>query len=173
MYIIFTGNGKGKTTAALGYALRALGTGRRVLMVEFIKGPWMSGEDTSVKAFKSKFKLVKTGKGFVGILNDKLPWIEHQRAAQKGVELAAKEIASGRWEVVILDEIHVAIALKLVAQADLIKLVEAAHSRKIDIVATGREAAPEQIALADMVTEMREIKHPFQSGVAARAGVEF
>ena len=173
MYIIFTGNGKGKTTAALGQGLRALGTGKSVLMVQFIKGPWKSGEDTSVKKLAPKFKIVKMGKGFVGILNDVLPWLEHQKAAQEGVQFAMEQIKEKKWDMVILDEIHVAISLKLICQADLDKLVNEATALGIDIVATGREATPEQIAKADLVTEMQEMKHPYYAGQKAAKGIEF
>ncbi len=173
MYIIFTGNGKGKTTAALGHALRALGNSKRVLMIQFIKGPWKSGEDESAKDLSPQFKIVKTGKGFVGILNDTLPWREHQKAALKGVEFAAEQIASGKWDTIILDEIHVAIALKLIPQSSLDTLVTKARKQGMDIIATGREAAAEQIEHADLVTEMREVKHPYQTGQEAVQGVEF
>lgn len=173
MYLIFTGNGKGKTTASLGQALRALGGGKRVLMVEFIKGPWKSGEDESIKVFKTKFKLIKTGKGFVGILGDKLPWVEHQKAALVGIETAKKQLATKKWGVLILDEIHVAIALKLVPESDLDMLVAQAKELGVDIIATGREASARQIAQADLVTEMREIKHPYSSGAPAAKGIEY
>ncbi len=173
MYLIFTGNGKGKTTASLGHALRAIGCGKKVLMVQFIKGPWKSGEDESAKLLGSKLKIVKTGKGFVGILGDKLPWTEHQQAALKGVEYAMKELQSRKWGVLILDEIHVAIALKLLAQSHLNALVAKAKELDVDIIATGREAAEDQIAQADLVTEMREIKHPYAIGSEAKKGIEY
>jgi cob(I)alamin adenosyltransferase len=173
MYLIFTGSGKGKTTAALGHAMRAIGNGKKVLMVQFIKGPWKSGEDESVKAFGAQFKIVKTGKGFVGILGDKLPWMEHQKAALEGAEYAMQQLKTGKWGVLILDEIHVAIALKLLAQSHLNELVMAAKESGMDIIATGREAAEDQIALADLVTEMREIKHPYAAGIEAKKGVEY
>lgn len=173
MYLIFTGNGKGKTTAALGHAMRAIGNGKKVLMVQFIKGPWKSGEDESMKIFGAKFKIVKTGKGFVGILGDKLPWREHQTAALEGVEYAMKQLKTKKWGVLILDEIHVAIALKLLTQAHLNELVMAAKELDIDVIATGREAAEDQITLADLVTEMREVKHPYAAGAPAKKGVEY
>ncbi|MDO8601628.1 MAG: cob(I)yrinic acid a,c-diamide adenosyltransferase [bacterium] len=173
MYLIFTGNGKGKTTSALGYAMRAVGGGKKVLMVQFIKGPWKSGEDESVKIFGEKFKIVKMGKGFVGILGDKLPWLEHQKAALEGVAYAHKQLISKKWDVLILDEIHVAIALKLLSQSHLNKLVSEAKKLNMDIIATGRDAAAEQIEQADLVTEMREIKHPYATGSEAVKGIEY
>ena len=110
MIYIFTGNDKGKTTAALGQAMRAVGEGKRVLMVQFIKGPWKSGED-EIKIIppenqkSGKFKLVKMGKGFVGILGDSLPRSEHEKAAREALDLVKKETASGNWDIIILDEI--------------------------------------------------------------------
>lgn len=92
MIIVFTGNGKGKITAALGQAMRAVGEGKRVLMAQFIKGPWKSGEDESAKLLAPNFKLVKTGKGFVGIMGDALPRKEYQKAAEEGLALARREM---------------------------------------------------------------------------------
>src|SRR3989338_3269163 len=115
MLIIFTGNGKGKTTASLGQALRAVGEGKKVLMVQFIKGPWKSGEDESYKKLEPDFKLVKMGKGFVGILGDTLPREEHEKAAEDALEYARKEAESGRWDMLILDEVNNAVSLNLIS----------------------------------------------------------
>ena len=92
MLLVFTGNGKGKTTAALGNALRILGADKRAVMVQFIKGPWRSGEHKSVERLAPDFKIIKTGKGFVGILGDTLPIEEHQKAAEEGFNIARKEM---------------------------------------------------------------------------------
>lgn len=173
MYFIFTGNGKGKTTAAIGQGVRALGNGKKVLMIQFIKGPWKSGEDSAVKAFGDEFLIHKTGLGFVGILGDKLPWVEHQKAALAGVDYAREQLASKKWGVLILDEVHVAIALKLIPESALDELVQMARTLGIDLIATGREAAQSQIERADLVTEMGEVKHPYQVGVEAAAGIEY
>src|SRR3989338_2101687 len=115
MLIAFTGNGKGKTTAALGNALRLLGAGKRALMVQFIKGPWESGEHKSVSRLSPDFKIIRTGKGFVGILGDTLPIAEHKKAAEGAFALARKEIAGGKYHLLILDEVHNAIRLGLVS----------------------------------------------------------
>src|SRR3989338_2917085 len=99
MLLAFTGNGKGKTTAALGNALRLLGAGKRALMVQFIKGPWESGEHKSVSRLEPDLKIIKTGKGFVGILGDTLPLEEHQRAVEDGFATTRKEIAPGKYDL--------------------------------------------------------------------------
>src|SRR3990167_5412497 len=113
MLLVFTGNGKGKTTAALGQALRSVGEGKKVLMVQFIKGPWKSGEDDSYKLLAPNFELKKMGKGFVGILNDQLPREEHEKAAAGALAYAREEAESGKWNMLILDEVNNAVALNL------------------------------------------------------------
>src|SRR3989344_8004921 len=102
MLLVFTGNGKGKTTAALGNALRLLGVGKQALMVQFIKGPWESGEHKSSMRLSPDFKIIKTGLGFVGILGDTLPIEKHKEAVEKGFTVARKEIASGKYHLLIL-----------------------------------------------------------------------
>src|SRR3989344_6948833 len=106
MLYIFTGDGKGKTTAALGQALRSVGDGKKVLMIQFIKGPWPSGEDESFKRLAPDFELRKRGLGFVGILNDKLPRAEHERAAREALGELIKEAESSAWNIIIADEIN-------------------------------------------------------------------
>ncbi len=175
MIIVNTGDGKGKTTAALGAAMRAVGEGRRVLMIQFIKGPWKSGEDIFLEKFSifnSQFSIVKTGKGFVGILGDKLPIDEHQKAAEDGLALAKKEIISGNLDLVILDEINNALELKLLKLEDVMDFVERFPKEK-HLILTGRDAPSELIERADIVTEMREVKHIFTEGVKAKRGVEY
>lgn len=176
MIIVNTGNGKGKTTAALGQALRSVGEGRRVLMVQFIKGPWKSGEDGFLPQFQipnDKFHIVKTGKGFVGILGDTLPIGEHRQAAEEGLALARREIESGNWDMVILDEINNAVSLGLVPKEKVMDLLQATSYKLQALILTGRDAPEEFIAAADLVTEMKDGKHPFERGVKARRGLEY
>lgn len=176
MLYIFTGNGKGKTTAALGQAMRAVGEGKRVLMVQFIKGPWKSGEDFLAKGLEPNFKLVKMGKGFVGIMGDTLPREEHEKAAEEALEYAKKEIESGNWDIVILDEINNAVSLGLVTKEkvlELVGLVNQPTSKPEHLVLTGRDAPREFIDRADLVTEMRDIKHPYSKGVKGKRGLEY
>ncbi|MCR4328258.1 MAG: cob(I)yrinic acid a,c-diamide adenosyltransferase [Patescibacteria group bacterium] len=173
MFLIFTGNGKGKTTAALGQAMRLVGDGKRVLMVQFIKGPWRSGEDDASKLLAPKFKIVKMGKGFVGILGDTLPREEHARAAREALAYAEKEILSGEWDAVILDEVHNAIALGLITEQEVNVVRIKAESKVEHLIFTGRDAPLSFIEVADLVTEMREIKHPYAEGVQGAKGVEY
>lgn len=184
MLYIFTGNGKGKTTAALGQAMRAVGEGKRVLMVQFIKGPWKSGEDnveilcgelSSPQSKKGAFKLVKMGKGFVGIMGDNLPREEHEKAAREALEYARQEIESGPptggWDMIILDEINNAVSLGLIAKEKVLEVIN--NQLSIIIILTGRDAPPEFLEKADLVTEMREIKHPFAQGTKGKRGLEY
>ena len=175
MVVVFTGNGKGKTTAALGQAVRALGRGKGVLMIQFIKGPWKSGEDEFGERFhipKESFELRKMGLGFVGILGDKLPREEHEKAAHDALEFFKRETKNDKWSVFILDEINVAISLNLITVADVLSAIKGFPEDKL-LVLTGRGAPRELIDAADLATEMKEIKHPFQDGKLAKFGIEF
>ncbi len=175
MILINTGNGKGKTTAALGTALRAMGYGKKVAMIQFIKGPWKSGEDLFAKECgisPSKFKIIKTGKGFVNLPGDTLPFAEHKKAAQKGLEKAKELIGSEKYDLVILDEINNAVDLKLVSAKSVIDLLKKTPEA-VDIILTGRNAPKSFIMLADTATEMEEIKHAFSKGKKAKQGVDF
>ncbi|MFA5099172.1 MAG: cob(I)yrinic acid a,c-diamide adenosyltransferase [Candidatus Paceibacterota bacterium] len=174
MIIVFTGNGKGKTTAAIGQAVRALGRGKRVLVIQFIKN-LETGEHLFFKkipaALKSKIKIIPAGKGFVKILGDKLPFSEHKKAAQNALRLAKKEILSGKWGLVILDEINVATSIKLIKEKDVLNVLP--RKALPVVILTGRGAPKSFIKKADLVTEMKEIKHPFNKGAKAQVGVEF
>lgn len=173
MFIIFTGNGKGKTTAALGQAMRATGNGSKVLMVQFIKGPWKSGEHSSAKKLSSHFTIVKKGKGFVGIGNDTLPRSVHIEAALDGLQHALKEAREKKWNIIILDEIWNAVHLKLLSKELVLHFVKEVKPLVDHLIMTGRDCPEEFIQIADIVTEMREIKHPFTLGVKGSKGVEF
>lgn len=173
MLLVFTGNGKGKTTAALGNALRILGAGKKALMIQFIKGPWESGEHKSVERLSPDFKIIRTGKGFVGILGDKLPIEEHIKAAEDGFVVARKEIAGGKYHLLILDEVHNAIALKLVPLSYVLAFLDYAKDKMEHIITTGRDAPEGIMDRADLVTEMKEVKHPFQKGEKAGKGLDF
>lgn len=173
MFIIFTGNGKGKTTAALGQALRAVGDGQRVLMVQFIKGPWKSGEDTSYKKLSPKFKIVKMGKGFVGIGKNPLPLRVHIQAAKEALEYATNQTRSKKWDIIILDEIWNALALDLVSTKAVSTYIQLALPLLSHLIMTGRNCPATFIKQADLVTEMREVKHPFNKGVSGTKGLEY
>ncbi|OHA00228.1 MAG: cob(I)yrinic acid a,c-diamide adenosyltransferase [Candidatus Sungbacteria bacterium RIFCSPHIGHO2_02_FULL_49_12] len=172
MIIVNTGNGKGKTTAALGAALRAVGKSKKVLMIQFIKGPWKSGEDESAKLLFPHFELRKMGLGFVGILGDSLPRSEHEKAAEAALDMARNEIQKGVWDMVILDEVNNALHLNLISKENLLALIDLTPTT-CHLILTGRDAHSDILARADLITEMREVKHLYQEGVKAKRGVEY
>ncbi len=172
MILLITGNGKGKTTSAIGQALRAIGDGRRVLMIQFIKGPWRSGEDDSQMLLRPYFHIRKTGLGFVGILGDTLPREDHARAAHEGLAMARREMLSGAWDMLILDEINNAIQLGLVAMDDVLDLIDRLPEG-MDVVLTGRDARDELKERADIVSEVQEVKHPYMHGEKGKKGIEW
>ena len=169
---VYTGAGKGKTSAALGIVLRAEGYNHKVCMVQFVKGSWHYGELDSAKRLAPEFEMITAGKGFVGILDDKSPREEHVKAANDTLMISKEKIASGKFDVVILDEINYAIQLELLKLDDVIDLIKSKPA-ELDLVLTGNHAAKEVIELADLVTEMKEIKHPFKSGLKAKKGIDF
>ena len=141
-------------------------------MVQFVKGSWHYGELDSAKRLAPEFELITAGKGFVGILDDKSPREEHVKAANDTLMISREKIASGKFDVVILDEINYAIQLELLKLDDVIDLIKSKPA-ELDLVLTGNHAAKEVIELADLVTEMKEIKHPFKSGLKAKKGIDF
>jgi len=172
LVIVYTGKGKGKTTAALGIVLRALGHGFKVVMVQFIKGSWHYGELTSSSRLKPDFELVAAGKGFVGIIDDNKPIEDHVRAAKEALQISKEKISSGKYDIVILDEINYAVNLKLISTEDVLELIRS-KPEKTTLVLTGNYANDNVIEAADLVTEMKEIKHPYQQGRKAKRGIDF
>mgnify|MGYP001573091869 CR=1 FL=1 len=173
MILLFTGNGKGKTTSAIGQAIRVIGQGRRVAFFQFIKSKkWPSGEDSSLLRFGKSLKFFKGGKGFVGIMGDKLPFYVHERAAKETLKKAKKFIFSKKYGLVVLDEINVALSLKLLNLKDVLKLIRAIP-KEMDLILTGRGAPRVLIKIADLVTEFKEIKHPFSKGIQGKRGREY
>jgi len=167
LVIVHTGNGKGKTTAALGMAFRALGHGFSVLMVQFIKGSWKYGELESAKKFE-KFKLVPMGRGFVstnGSADD-----EDRQAASKALDYARGQMKA--YNMVILDEVNYAVTFGLLEESVVLSVIDE-KPLETHLILTGRNAGQRIIDRADLVTEMREIKHPYQQGIKAQRGVEF
>ena len=172
LVIVYTGKGKGKTTAALGIVLRAVGHGYKVGMIQFIKGEWYYGELTSSKRLEPEFELIAAGKGFVGIIDDDHPIEDHEKAAKDAIEVAKQKIASGDYDIMILDEINYAVKLNLISQEDILDVI-AAKPEKTSLVLTGNYVPKSVMDAADLVTEMREIKHPYQRGMKAKKGVDF
>jgi cob(I)alamin adenosyltransferase len=166
--LIFTGDGKGKTTAALGMAFRASGHGLRSCVIQFIKSDTSVGEIAAARA-STNIEIHPTGLGFVPQNGPRLD--EHRAAAQAGLEKAAEVIAGGRFTLVILDEICGAVAHGLVEEQQVVDLL-AKTPPEMCIVLTGRDASPALIQLADTVTEMLCIKHGMSEGLAAQEGIE-
>ena len=170
--IVYTGKGKGKTTAALGIALRATGYKKKICMIQFIKGSWHYGEMESSKRLEPEFEMVAIGKGFVGIIDDKSPKEDHQKIAKEAIRISNEKIQSGKYDIVILDEINYAVNLNLISLHDVLDLIKS-KPENVDLVLTGNYAKEEVIEAADLVTEMKEIKHPFQKGIKAKEGIDF
>jgi cob(I)alamin adenosyltransferase len=172
LVIVYTGKGKGKTTAALGIVLRAVGHGYRVGMIQFIKGEWYYGELTSSKRLEPEFELIAAGRGFVGIMDDDHPIEDHQQAAKDAIRVAKEKIASGNYDIMILDEINYAAKLNLISQQDILDVISS-KPEKTNLILTGNYVSDVVIAAADLVTEMREVKHPYQKGIKAKKGIDF
>ncbi|MBI2624845.1 MAG: cob(I)yrinic acid a,c-diamide adenosyltransferase [Candidatus Nealsonbacteria bacterium] len=173
MIFIFTGNGKGKTTSAIGQAVRVIGQGERAAIIQFIKSrKWAAGEDIALKVFGKNLKFIKGGKGFVGIMGDRLPKSLHKKAAEKTLRKAKKEIFSKKYGLVVLDEINVALSLKLVKLNEVLKIIKMAP-KETDLILTGRDSPKTLIKEADLVTEFKEIRHPFKKGVWGKKGREY
>ncbi len=172
LVIVYTGGGKGKTTAALGMALRAVGHNQKICIIQFIKGSWHYGELNSLKRLEPEVELITMGKGFVGIIDDKSPREEHEKIAKEGIKLTKEKIQSKKYDTIILDEVNYAVNLGLIELNDVLDLIKTKPS-ELNLVLTGNHAKPEIIEAADLVTEMREIKHPFKSGIKAKKGIDF
>jgi cob(I)alamin adenosyltransferase len=171
--IVYTGDGKGKTTAAVGLTVRAAGNKMRVLFVQFIKGSWKSGEREVLRSLPD-VEVAVTGRGFTieGLRNPRIPMEAHQDAAAAGWALARQAIAEGGYDMVVLDEILGAINANLVSIDEVLETVRS-RPRRLHLVLTGRGAPPELIALADLVSEVRAVKHPYEHGIPAQRGIEF
>ena len=172
LVVVYTGKGKGKTTAALGMALRAIGHDYKICMIQFIKGSWHYGEMSSSKRLEPEFELTAIGKGFVGILDDKTPKEIHQKIAKEAMQIAKEKTQSEKYNVVILDEINYAVNLGLVELDDVLDLIKSKPS-SVTLVLTGNHVRQQVIDAADLVTEMKEVKHPFQKGIRAKKGIDF
>jgi cob(I)alamin adenosyltransferase len=172
LIIVHTGPGKGKTTAALGTAFRAVGQGLKVLMVQFIKGSWHYGELDAAKMLgEGRFQILPMGRGFVKVGAEK-PDPEDVRLVEEAWRFARGKIESGEFDLVILDEINYAVGYKMLDAAEVAEALKRKPAR-VHVILTGRNAHPAIVECADLVTEMREVKHPYQKGIQAQLGIEY
>jgi len=172
---VYTGNGKGKTTAALGQALRALGRGMRVCIFQFLKPPtYETGEALVAPKLLPNLKLVRLEQPWS--LADSLEDPDDVKAMAGAIEQALPDVidavSSGDWDMVVLDEIVFCLAKGLVTDNELFEIIEA-KDEGVELILTGRGATPALIEEADLVTEMVAVKHPYDQGVTARAGIEY
>jgi cob(I)alamin adenosyltransferase len=169
LIIVNTGDGKGKTTAALGVALRAVAYDFRVSMIQFIKGAWKPGEVRVASRLAPNFEIVPMGLGFTWLSKD----LEQDKAkANEGWNLAKEKMKSGHFNIVILDEITHAINHGFIPLEDVVHTLKN-KDEMLHVIVTGRSAPAEIIEIADLVTEMKLIKHPYDRGVSAQRGIEF
>jgi len=166
---VYTGNGKGKTSAALGLGLRAIGHGLRVYMIQFMKGGFNYGEYKAVK-FLPNFKIVQFGRP--ELVNPSNPTEDDIKAAENALKHAKEIIMGGEYDIVILDEVNVALDFKLIDVQDVLELIKN-KPKHVELILTGRYAPSEIIKAADLVTFMREVKHPYKRGLQARKGIDY
>ncbi len=180
--IIYVGDGKGKTTAAMGLAMRAAGSGLNVGILQFIKGEWPSGERDFINVFKEmkvpknkmlgRIEIKELGRGFVKILGDKKPFKVHKQAARQGVKESIKLLRASKYDIFILDELLSAYEENLIKLSDVEKII-AAKPKNIHLVITGHKLPPKLKNKADLITEMKMIKHPYYSGILAQQGIDY
>lgn len=186
---IYTGEGKGKTTSALGMAMRAVGNGLNVIMIQFLKSSNRYGELEGASRLAPGFEIVQMGPECVRLKKDPTadakcigcmechvdpsnPKVSDMEAARRALEFAERCVTGGEYDLVILDEINYAVDFNLLSAEEVVSLLKRKHD-SVEVVLTGRAAHPALVELADYVTEMREVKHPWRKGVEARPGVEY
>lgn len=172
LIVVVTGDGKGKTTSAMGMALRAVGHGMRVCVIQFMKGDLSTGEWDGVKHLGEWVDLTATGKGFCGIMGDKVPFEEHCTSAQAAIDLVHAKMDSGDFGLMVLDEINNALKLALVDLDQVLAILDA-KPESLHLVLTGRDAHPDVLERADTASEVVELKHAFRKGIAPQPGVDY
>lgn len=172
LVLVLTGNGKGKTSSALGMLLRACGHGQKVFMIQFMKGDIYSGEWDGIKKLDCDVELAPSGMGFCGIQGNPFTHLQHREAAQAALGKAAERIKSGEYDLVILDEINNALHLNLV---DLDQVLDLIRNKPplTHLVLTGRDAHPAVLELADTASEVNEIKHAYRKGIEVQPGIDY
>ncbi|PIE56061.1 MAG: cob(I)yrinic acid a,c-diamide adenosyltransferase [Desulfobulbus propionicus] len=169
LLMVFTGHGKGKTTSALGMAMRAAGHGMKVLFLQFIKGSWKYGEMEAIARFPETIELLVEGRGVTWKSDD----LDKDKAAAINAWSKAKEaISSGKYDMIVLDEFTYLLLYNMIDRSEALQTL-AAKPSALHLVITGRNAPPELIEQADLVTEMQAVKHPYKEGIKAQKGVEF
>jgi len=169
--VVLTGDGKGKTTSALGMAMRAIGQGLRVAVLQFIKGTWRYGELETAARLAPDLVIRPLGEGFVHV-DPKNPDPKDVACAQRGWQVCKETLMSGEYGMVVLDEINLAVSYGLLPLEEVIAALKE-RPPHVHVVLTGRDAPPELVEMADLVTEMVEVKHPYRKGITARKGIEF
>lgn len=172
LIVVITGHGKGKTTSALGIALRATGHNMKVCIIHFMKGDMYSGELDGIKRLFPNVELHLMGKGFCGLYGNPYPFEEHRANAQEAIKLAMEKMLSGDFDILILDEINNALKLGLIDLSRVLELIEK-KPPLMHLVLTGRDAHPEVIERAHTVTEMKEIKHAYRLGIEPQRGIDY
>ena len=169
LLIVHTGKGKGKSTAAFGLVLRALGNGMKVAVVQFVKGKWETGERAALAKFDDQVTISTMGEGFTWETQDRQRDIAAARAAW---DRARELINDGEHDMVLLDELNIVLRYDYLPISEVVEVLEAKPANK-HVIVTGRNAKDELVEIADLVTDMTMIKHPFRAGVKAQAGIEF
>jgi len=172
LIVVLTGHGKGKTTSALGMALRAAGHDMKVCIIHFMKGDIYSGEIDGIKKLAPNIELYLTGKGFCGIYGNPYPYEEHRANAQAAIRLAEEKMLSGNYDMLVLDEINNALKLKLVDLQQVLDLIEK-KLPLMHLILTGRDAPLEIIERAHTVSEVKEVKHAYRQKIEPQKGIDY
>ena len=177
LVVVYTGNGKGKTSAAMGAVLRALGHGWKVLVIQFFKGDWpvVFGELEMGKRLSPQLEVLQLGKGFVKYMGDQKPFDDHLAAAKDALRVAKERITSGAYDLIVLDEVLYALGyagVQLLSLEEVLGLLDA-KPPSLHLILTGRDAPQALIDRADLVTDMREVKHPWQQKIPAQVGIDY
>lgn len=172
LVVVITGHGKGKTSSAVGMVVRACGHVMKVCMIQFMKGDLYTGEWDGLKKLACEVEIIPTGMGFCGIEGNPYPYPVHREAAQRAIRLAKEKISSGKYDLVVLDEVNNALKLNLVDLEQVIEIVRMKPTM-MHLILTGRDAHPEVIALADTVSEVKEIKHAYRKDIEPQPGIDY
>jgi cob(I)alamin adenosyltransferase len=172
LVVVLTGNGKGKTSSAMGMVLRAAGHKMKICVIQFMKGDIYSGEWDGVKMLGDLVEFYSTGKGFCGIQGNPYPHSEHRKNAQEALQLVAQKMASDEFDLMVLDEINNALQLKLVDEDQVLAILDARPER-MHLIVTGRDAHPAVIERADTVSQVEEIKHAYRKDIEPQPGVDY